>query len=193
MKRVASPAWVAAACGLVVVTNVMFLSAANWNRRGEPEAVLSLTERELAMPTARQDEGAGLELSLLLTHEPPRVIRRAARWRRYELPSVDYGWLDRSKLLELGFRLDFDPSLPDAAEHYSHAMPRRAYVVVEYDGEAWKRWIRGREQQVGKLRRDVDEGIAEPSSLADAEALLAVDRTMRGEWPMTTTTGTARL
>jgi hypothetical protein len=87
--------------------------------------------------------------------------------------------LDRSKLLELGFRIDFDPTLPDAAEHYSHAMPRRAYVVVEYDGEAWKRWIRGREQQVLELRREDEEGIAERSSLADAEALLAVDRMMR--------------
>jgi hypothetical protein len=179
MKHLASPVSVAAACGLVVVTNLAILSAAGWNRRGEPEAELSLTERELAMPAARQDEGSGLGLSLVMTHETPGVVRRTARWKRYELPSVDYGWLGRSKLLELGFTLDIDPTLPDAAEHYSDAMPRRAYVVVEYDGAAWKRWISDREQQVLKLHREVEEGIAEPSSLADAEALLAVDRTMR--------------
>jgi len=179
MKRLASPASVAAACGLIVVTNLAILAAAGWNRRGEPVAELSLTERELAMPAARQDDGTGLELSLVMTHEAPGVVRRTARWKRYELPSVDYGWLDRGKLLELGFRIDLDPTHPEAAEHYSHAMPRRVYVVVEYDGQAWSRWISGREQQVRKLRRDVEEDTAEPSALTDAESLLAVDRTMR--------------
>jgi hypothetical protein len=179
MKRLASHLSVAAACGLIVVTNLAILAAAGWNRRGEPEAELSLTERELTLPAARQDEGTGLELSLLMAHEPPGVVRRTARWKRYELPSVDYGWLDRAKLLELGFRIDLDPSHPDAAEHYSRAMSRRAYVVVEYDGKAWNRWISGREEQVRKLRREVEESTAAPSALADAEAVLAVDRTMR--------------
>jgi hypothetical protein len=179
MKRLASPASVAAACALIVVTNLVILGAAGWNRRGEPRAELPLTERELVMPAARQDEGTGLELSLLLTHEPPGVVRRTARWKRYELPSVDYGWLDRSKLVELGFRIDLDPTHPDAAEHYSNVMPRRAYVVLEYDGKAWNRWISGREEQVRMLRREVEEGTAEPRVLADAEAVLAIDRTMR--------------
>jgi len=179
MKRLASPAAVAAACGLIVVTNLSILVAVGWNRQGEPQATLSLTERELALPAARQDERTGLELSLRTTHEPPRLVRRTANWRRYELPSVDWDWLDRAKLLELGFRLDLEASHPDAAEHYSQAMPRRAYVVVEYDGEAWDRWILGREEQVRQLRREVDDGNAVPSALADVEALLDIDRTMR--------------
>lgn len=179
MKRFASPASVAAACGLIVVTNLVILAAAGLNRRGQPEAELSLTERELAMPTARREEGTGLELSLVMTHEPPRVIRRAALRNRYELPSVDYGWLDRAKLLELGFRIDLDPTDADADEHYSQAIPRRAYVVVEYDGDAWKQWISGREEQVRQLRRELKEGTAEPKELTDAESALAVDRMMR--------------
>lgn len=179
MRHVASPVTVVAACGLIVVTNLAILSAAGWNRRGEPQAELSLTERELALPAARQDEGTGLELSLVMTHEPPGAVRRTARWKRYELPSVDYGWLDRAKLLELGFRVDVDPARAGAGEHYSHAMPRRAYLVVEYDGEAWNRWIRAREEHVRQVRRKVEEGAAEPSALGDAEALLVIDRTMR--------------
>ena len=35
MKRLASPASVVAACGLIVVTNLAILAAAGWNRRGE--------------------------------------------------------------------------------------------------------------------------------------------------------------
>ena len=179
MKHLASAKSVVVGCALIVVTNLAFLAAAGWNRWGEPAAELALTERELAMPANRQDEDTGLSLSLVLTHEPPGVIRRIARWKRHELPSVDYGWLDDAKLLELGFRLDLDPAEPGAAEHYSHVMPRRAFFVIEYDGDAWKRWIRGREEQVQELRRQVEEGTAEPDALADAEAVLAVDRTMR--------------
>jgi hypothetical protein len=179
MKRLASPASVAAACALIVLTNLVVLAAAGWNRRGEPIAELSLTERELALPAARQDEGTGLELSLVMTHQPPGVLRRAARWKRYELPSVDYDWLDRAKLVELGFRIDLEPSNPDAADRYSHAMARRVYVVLEFDGDSWNRWISGREEQLVELRREVAEGKAEPAELADAEAVLAADRSMR--------------
>ena len=179
MKRLTFPASVMAACGLIVVTNLAILAATGWNRRGVPEAELSLTERELAMPGARQDDGTGLELSLVMTHEPPGVVQRTARWKRYELPSANYDWLDRAKLLELGFRVDLEATHPNAAEYYSHAMPRGAYFVVEYDGEAWNRWISGREEQVRKLRRYVDEGTAELRALTDAEAVLAFDRTMR--------------
>jgi len=179
MKRLASPVSVAVAFGLIVVTNLVILAAAGWNRSGEPEAELSLTEREVAMPATRQDEDTGLELSLLMTHEPPGVVRRTARWRRYELPSVNYDWLDRAKLLELGFRVDLDPTHPDAAERYSQAMARDVYFVVEYEGEAWNRWISGRDEQVRKLRRNVEEGTAESKALTDAEAALAFDRTMR--------------
>ena len=179
MKRFASAASVAAACGLIVVTNLALLAAAGWNRRGEPLAELSLTERELAMPAARQDEGSGLELSFVTTQRAPGVLRRTARWKHYDLPSVDFGWLDRAKLLELGFRIDLDPTHPDAAEHYANSMPRRTYVVVEYDGDAWNRWIDDREERVRNLRHEVEEGGAEPSALADAEAVLTFDRTMR--------------
>jgi len=179
MKRLTFSTPLAAAVGLILLTNVALLAAAGWNRRGEPICELSLTERELALPGARLDEGTGLELSLVMTHQAPGVVRRAARWKRYELPPVEYGWLDRAKLLELGFRIDLDADHPDAEHHYSHAMPRRAYVVLEHDGEAWNRWIAGREEQVEQLRREVADGTKAEETLVNAEALLAIDLTMR--------------
>lgn len=171
MKHLASPASIAAACGLIVVTDLALLAAAGWNRRGEPEAELALTERELAMPAARQDEGSAIELSLRMTHEPPGVVDRTARWKHYELPRVDYDWLDRAKLRELGVRVDLDAADPHAVEHYSRTVARPVWVVLEQDGPAWRAWIAGREEEVGRL--------SEPKALADAEAVLAFDRTMR--------------
>jgi hypothetical protein len=168
MKRLASPGFVAAACGLIVVTNLVLLTSAGWNRRSEPLAELTLTERELPMPGARQDEGAGWELSLVTTDTPPGFMRRIARLHSWKLPPVPHKWLDREKLLELGFQLDLDATDPDATEHYANVMPRRVYVVVEYDGDAWNRWISGREEELRGVAPD-DE----------AEEILTLERTMR--------------
>jgi len=58
-------------------------------------------------------------------------------------------------------------------------MTRRAYVVLEYEGAAWSQWFAGREAQVRELQRGVEVDATEASALADAEAILALDRTMR--------------
>ncbi len=179
MKWLESPATVAMGCGLILITNLAILGSAASNRRNGPNVELSLTERELALPEGRQQEDSGLLLSLRLTHETPGAFRRTARWRNYELPSVEYAWLDRAKLQKLGIRVDLDPSDPEATDYYRHAMTRRAYVVLEYDGTAWSEWIAGREAQVRELRRGFEEGTTGASALADAEAVLALDRTMR--------------
>ena len=168
MKRLASPGFVAAACGLIVVTNFALLASAGWNHWSEPLAELSLTERELPMPGARQDEATGWELSLVTTDTPPGFMRRIARLHTSELPAVHHDWLNREKLLELGFRLDLDAADPDATEHYAEVMPRRVYIVVEYDGNAWSRWISGREKELRGVTPD-DE----------AEEILTLERTMR--------------
>ncbi len=179
MKHSSSRTLLLAALGLIVLTNAALLTAAGRNRRAPRTAELTLTERELTLPEARLDEGTGLALSLTMTHQPPGALRRAARWKRHDLDPVDYDWLGRAKLVELGFRIDLDPGHPDAADHYSHAIPRRVYLVLEHDGEAWGRWIAEREEQVRRLRGEAADGAADPLSLADAEAVLAADRTMR--------------
>lgn len=177
MKHLASPAWVAAGCALILATGALYLSAAAWNRRGQPEAVLALTERELALPPGRQDEGTGLDLFVVLGTRAPGTVRRTARWRNYELPPVE--WIGRDKLRELGFRIDRDPSDPEADEYYSRQIARRAYVALEFEGEAWRRWLSSREQHVRQLRLQTEAGVAERAALDDAESLLALDRTMR--------------
>ena len=179
MNWLESPRTLALGCGLIVITNLALLGAAGWNRQGVPEVELSLTERELAMAPARQEEGGEVMLSLVLSHKPPGVLRRIAARKNYKLPSVKYPWLDRDKLRELGFRVDLDPSDPEAPDYYRHAAMRRAYVVLEYEGDGWSSWLAGREEQVERARREVEEGTMQASALADAEAVLALDRTMR--------------
>jgi len=179
MKHLASPKAVAAGLVLVVVTNVVVVATAVWNRGGEPRAVVSLTERELALPEGIRDERSGVSLELVLTHEAPGRLERVARWRRHDLPPVEYGWCDRGKLEDLGFRTAVDPTDPKAAESYAMQLNRPVWLVLEYEGEAWNRWLADREARVEALRRSVEAGNAERGELADAEAILALDRTMR--------------
>ena len=179
MKYFSSPRWLTAACVAIVLTNLALLLAAGANRRGTPQVELTLSEREFALPAVRQDEGRILTLSIRMTHQPPGVLRRLAARRHYELPAVEFDWLDRAKLRELGFAVELDPDDAEAAEQYGRSTPRRVYLVLEHDGETWRRWIESREEQVEKVRREVAAGLREPVALADAEAVLAMDRTMR--------------
>lgn len=115
--------WLAAA--LVVLSNLAAWRVAALNRRGDPEAVLVLTERELRLPV-KQTENTALRLELVF--EPPR-------------PGPDggpreAGWFDRAKLESIGF----DCSRPVTAEHadyYRTRPPRATYAALEYEGALW--------------------------------------------------------
>jgi hypothetical protein len=118
--------WLAAA--LVVVSNLAAWRVAALNRRGEPEAVLVLTERELRLP-ARQAENTALTLSLVF--EPPRQARQESR-----AP----GWFDRAKLEAIGFDCS-RPVTTEHAEYYRTRPPRTAYAALEYEGALWRKQL----------------------------------------------------
>jgi hypothetical protein len=179
VRRFGSPGVVAAGLALVLIADAAILATAARNRRGGPLAEITLTGRELSLPEFREEDNSGLSLSLVLGDEPPPGVRRAA-WRKgVRLPRVEHPWLDPAKLRDLGFRADIDPSDPEAREACEKEGSRTVYLVLEYEGEAWRDWLAGREERVGELRRKVDSGAADRKTLENAEALLALDRTMR--------------
>ena len=124
-----------AGLALIAVTNGMILGGVAWNRSAE-EARIELTERELALPwnAFRDDDDSGLALRW--------------SWRR---PRAD--WLDRDKLRELGFDVSVPPGDPQAEGFYAHALPREAFMVLEMDGEAWRRDLADREEELRKCMR----------------------------------------
>ena len=115
--------WLAAA--LVVLSNLAAWRAAALNRSGEPEAMLTLTERELRLP-AKQAENTALTLSI--EFGPPRQAGA----------DVDApGWFDSAKLEAVGFDCS-RPLTAENAEYYRTRPPRAAYAALEYEGALWR-------------------------------------------------------
>jgi len=126
---------------LIALTNAVVLAGVAWNRSGEPEAVLRLTERELKSPGEYgfQKENSGLAL---------RLAWRLPRVSKPNQPDhLDFGysgggegpWLDKAKLAELGFDVSPAPRAGrDGRVYGERQLPREVLLVLEYDGPAWQ-------------------------------------------------------
>ncbi len=131
------------ACALLLVTNAVVLTGVALNRRGEPEARLTLTEREIRFGY-QEKENTGLWLSLQTTYAEP--------WS-----SDGPSWFNDKKLREIGFDCSVPPADPGAELHYEKALPRSAFAVLEFDGDSWKAWIARREQELLHPPPDADQ------------------------------------
>jgi len=99
---------------LVIVINLTVLAGVWYNRSGPPEAVVTLTERELPLwSTQEGDSGIALRTA----------------YRRPEF-GEDETWLDRAKLEELGF------DYPDGEVAHNFHLIRTLFLVLELENEA---------------------------------------------------------
>jgi hypothetical protein len=121
-----------AGTALVVLTNAVVLHDAHTNRSGEPDARITLTERE-----RRLEQDMGLD-------EDSRLALRLDWRRASDDPGFDgtgghtrTHWLDAARMSELGF--DTCTSDGTDASRFARGLPRHALVVLEYDGPAWQR------------------------------------------------------
>jgi hypothetical protein len=135
-----------AALAVLVVVSTLVLAGVAWNRSGQSEASLALTERELRLvyQGTGHEENSGIALALSLHKD-----------------SYAPEWLDEDKLRELGFRPDsvlLAESPSD--ERYKQPLARRAWVVLEFDGPAWQAALERREKDLEELRAKVETGKA---------------------------------
>jgi hypothetical protein len=141
-----SPRWApVAGLLLIVATNAAVLAGVAWNRSGEPDATLALTQRELDLPIYQIAEDTGLSLSLFLGGD--------LAWQ--EDPA---SWLDRRTLAELGFDVHVAPDAPHADEYYARALPREVFTALEYDGDAWGAWLKRQEARLAEAEAKVASG-----------------------------------
>lgn len=128
-----------AALALVLATNGVVLLDVSANRSGEPDAVATMTERELPLPLpyGMTKEDSGLALSVRWRAEGAR-----AQFNQYAyVVNTSPEWLGRDKLAELGFDVEADATTEEGARRYNRMLPRRALLVLEYDGDAYRRTL----------------------------------------------------
>ncbi len=134
-----------AALALLALTNAVALGGAAYNRMGEPQGTLQLTERELDTPYAwssHPSEDSGLALRLNWRSLPPLPHDRA------EDVGYDGGanpqWLGVGKMRELGFdgRALAQQRVRARAVRGPESLPHDAFVVLELGGDAYQESLR---------------------------------------------------
>jgi hypothetical protein len=149
--------WVGAI--LLAATDAMVLAGAAYNRSGEPEAVLTLSERELSV-AGGQFESEGSGISLQMQWRLPRPSRGK------QGPVVDHGfagiggeaaWLDKAKLVELGFDVSRPNDTPEGQRYYDKQLPKDVFLVLEFNGPAHAGAIRAAEERLQEARARASE------------------------------------
>jgi len=132
-----------AGLAIIIATNVIALAGVAYNRSGEPESTIELTERELAMPyryrMLKENTGLGLQIKCRL-----EANNYYGYGNCYGMPE----WFSREKLIELGFKLQ--PLEGQGDWHYAieKELPRKAFIVLEYDGAAYQKALAKAEQEL---------------------------------------------
>jgi hypothetical protein len=131
---------------LVLVVNAFVLIGVAYNRSGNPDSQVVLTERELRLPyylwrSERENTGIWLDLD----------------WNRYDyiLPEEGthdpYAWFDKTMLESLGFVCTLSAENSKAPDYYYRMLPRRVYAVLEIGGTAWNDWKSIQEEKLAAL------------------------------------------
>lgn len=131
------------ALGLLVLVNIIVLAGIVYNRSGEPIATITLTERELPLVSySRYDDRENTGLSLRLDW--------STAW--------DDEWFNKAQLEAIGFDCSLSVNDPKAELHYRKMLPRKTFVVLEYEGSTWKAWLSAWQQQMDYMETKAQEG-----------------------------------
>jgi len=121
-----------AGLALIALTNAVALLGVAWNRSGEPDSELRLTQRELAPPYWRgtDSESGGIELRLKWRSLNKSINEFSA--------GMDSEWLDRAKLAELGFDMSRPENTAAGQRHYERLSSKQVFVALEFDGPTYQ-------------------------------------------------------
>jgi hypothetical protein len=155
---------------VIVVANGLALGNAAYNRMGEPESRLVVSQRELWVDaeTRRESSGVSAHLRWCVTDS---VVVADDPGREY--PGLDCDnrmpdWLNQQRLAALGFDVQLDAETADAARRSYRSTVRRAFLVLELGGTqrddklararallANREAAFGRESDTARVRREI--------------------------------------
>jgi hypothetical protein len=159
---------------LLLVTNAVVLGGAFYNRGGEPEATLRLSQRELGLPYRWGFDRENSGISLEFRWRVPRPATRDGNERYVE----GAPWLDKAKLSELGFDVSRSPYVAEGARYYAKQLPREVLLVLEFDGAAYRAALQRAEELA---KREGERAAANPAVAELKGALEGANRTLENE------------
>ena len=138
----------ASGVGLILLVNAVALGGVAWNRSGEPDSVLSLSQRELLRNNDWYKENSGL--SLRLHWRTPSRDDEARQHNRGWQPA-----LDSQKMAELGFAMPEQVD-DDSARRFGRQQSRAALLVLELNGPLLEREVQLTRKRLDEARQAAD-------------------------------------
>lgn len=141
----------AAGAALILLTNAVVLIGVYFNRSGEVEARMTLSQRELSVPHGgdwvRGKENSGLALGL--------------KWRVNQAGVGEYygghgysggtpDWLDEARMKSLGFDVAIVAENTAGRRRFERQMQREILLVLELDGPAWQKELERARQNAAR-------------------------------------------
>jgi Domain of unknown function (DUF4824) len=131
-----------AGLALILLTNAVALLGVYWNRSGEPESLLTLTQRELQQPYGwgmdRENSGVSLQIHW-------RVLS-GEKSRPFFYSGGSPAWLDQAKMFSLGFEVNPSKDMLYDYRWSSQQLSREVLLVLELDGSAYRESLQRAQQ-----------------------------------------------
>ena len=147
------------AAALLVLVNVIVLTGAAYNRSGDPKASLQLTERELTLPYRYYNNKENSGLALRLNWKVAPDLSNKYRYNGYSLSNyTSPNWLKENKLKELGIDIEKAKlNKKNSRYRYKSIDSEEVIVVLEYDGESFKKIVSNAEIDIKQYRTSVEK------------------------------------
>lgn len=150
---------------LIVVTNAIALGGVAYNRASTPESVLALTERELPIVNWSWPDNDNSSIDLTIDWRVRQTYEPGAIYGTWQTD-----WLSEEQLRALGF----DTSLLDdselALERSRRQLPKRVFLVLEYDGAAYREALEQRRDHVERAMELMDRNVGDATFEARLKA-----------------------
>ncbi len=138
---------------IILLTNAVALGGAAYNRSGEPESQLQLTQREFnRFYSYSRKDNSGITLSLNWRLEPVELNEYG--FGRYSGHWGMPAWLDEAKMTELGFDVDKFVATKYGRRHWEF-QPREVLLVLELDGPVYQRHVQRVREYVEETREQL--------------------------------------
>ena len=141
-----------AGSAIILLTNTVALGGAWYNRSGEAESQLQLTQRELNRSYSYSGrDNSGIALSLNWRFEQTELNEYG-----FGMYSSNWGmplWLDEAKMAELGFDMEKLGKTTDYKRRYKEFQPKEVLLVLELDGPAYQHDLQRIREYVEESRK----------------------------------------